>query len=291
MTSKCNAQARRWLAERSAVPARHQRALAALAPDLLSALPHGDCWLLGINGPPGTGKSTLAAMLAAVDEAGHSGHSERARAPIVVLSLDDYYLSREDRQRLAAKIHPGLAQRGVPGTHDLTRLFEDIDRLLAGHTGRLTLPVFSKGRDEPRQRGRELVLDGRPARVILEGWFVGIPPLQDRSRSGSSGNETHDAFGGYVAKAHEVFHKDWSRRATALWTLTAPDFNTVVHWRWQQEQELPASQRMLDSPAAVRQFLQPFEALVRYQLLEGAQWADLIVQLDKDHCPHLQCPP
>lgn len=291
MTSKCNAQARRWLAQHSTVASGQQPALAALAPELLNALPQGNAWLLGLNGPPGTGKTTLAGMLAAVDRTLRSAAGREATAPMVVLSLDDYYLSHDERLRLARKVHPKLAQRGVPGTHDTNRLFADIDRLSAGQAGTLSVPRFHKGRDEREPRGRELLLDGRPARVILEGWCVGIPPRMTRPSGDASIDEDRDSFSLYVTQAHAQFYENWSRRAAGLWTLAAPDFETVVHWRWQQEQELPGKQRMLPDIAAVRMFLQPFEPLIKYQLRQGAQWADLIIQLDKDHHPHLQCPP
>ena len=39
-----------------------------------------------------------------------------------VLSIDDFYLSKAKRKRLAASVHPLLAIRGVPGTHDVHRL-------------------------------------------------------------------------------------------------------------------------------------------------------------------------
>ncbi len=36
--------------------------------------------------------------------------------PTEVLSLDDFYYARRDREALAREIHPLLRSRGVPGT-------------------------------------------------------------------------------------------------------------------------------------------------------------------------------
>jgi D-glycerate 3-kinase len=47
----------------------------------------------------------------------------------VVLSLDDFYLTKAARAALAESIHPLFATRGVPGTHDLTLLNETINAL------------------------------------------------------------------------------------------------------------------------------------------------------------------
>jgi len=41
---------------------------------------------------------------------------------VEVLSLDDFYLGHAARLQLARDIHPLLATRGVPGTHDIAFL-------------------------------------------------------------------------------------------------------------------------------------------------------------------------
>ena len=65
--------------------------------------------LVGINGAQGTGKTTLCKFLAAILS---------SQLGVAVLSLDDFYLTRAERHKLAAAVHPLLATRGVPGTHD-----------------------------------------------------------------------------------------------------------------------------------------------------------------------------
>lgn len=271
------------------MPAARRTALAQLVPALIGALPQGPGWLLGLNGAPGTGKSTLAGMLAAAEAGTERPSPDKSQKPIAVLSLDDYYLSRNERRELAQTIHPSLAQRGVPGTHNLQRLFKDIDRLLAGHEGTLSLPVFNKSLDEPERRERELMLDDQPARIILEGWFVGLPPLDTNAPGNSPLDENEKALQQYVTGQHEAFHKAWSDRGNALWAMSAPDFETVCQWRWQQEQDLPREQRMLRAPADVRRFLKPFEPLIRYQLRHVGCGTDLVIRLDRDHHPDLQC--
>ena len=67
--------------------------------------------IVGINGAQGTGKSTLAKFLSLM----------LTQQPFRVanLSLDDFYLDSNRRDQLARDVHPLLATRGVPGTHDL----------------------------------------------------------------------------------------------------------------------------------------------------------------------------
>ena len=64
--------------------------------------------VLGINGGQGTGKSTMAAFLKELLE---DEYGKR----VAVLSIDDFYLTRSERGRLAAEVHPLLATRGSAG--------------------------------------------------------------------------------------------------------------------------------------------------------------------------------
>ena len=79
--------------------------------------------LIGISGLQGSGKSTLAAQLVSA--------AERRGVAAITLSIDDFYLGRRARQHLARSVHPLLATRGVPGTHDvglLLRTFAALPR-------------------------------------------------------------------------------------------------------------------------------------------------------------------
>ena len=63
--------------------------------------------VLAISGLQGSGKSTLAAQVVEL------ARTRGLRA--AALSIDDVYLTRAQRQRLADRVHPLLATRG-PGT-------------------------------------------------------------------------------------------------------------------------------------------------------------------------------
>ena len=82
----------------------------ALTPRIVTAAGAG-ALVVGLTGSQGSGKSTLAARLPPLLAA------RNLRA--AVLSLDDLYLPKAERQRLAREVHPLLATRGVPGTHEV----------------------------------------------------------------------------------------------------------------------------------------------------------------------------
>ena len=63
--------------------------------------------LIAINGCQGSGKSTLAALLA---QSLGTFHQLNA----VAFSIDDFYLTRAERQALADRVHPLLAREASP---------------------------------------------------------------------------------------------------------------------------------------------------------------------------------
>ena len=99
--------------------------------------PYERSLLAGIAGAQGTGKTTLArALIPALAERGlHAA----------AISLDDFYLTLAEREQLGRAVHPLLAIRGMPGTHDLAlahAVLDQLQRLPAGTT--VDVPRFDK---------------------------------------------------------------------------------------------------------------------------------------------------
>lgn len=315
MKPQFSAQAHRWLERHTKLNADQRAALAALAPSLMAHLPDGSPWLLGLGGPPGTGKSTLAGLLAhlasldTADDAppgtehepehapglGQGPEPGYAPAPVIVISLDDYYLPKAQRLQMAATDHPLWAHRGVPGTHDTALLLRHLDQLLAGEAPRTPLPRFDKSRDDRLTEAKTLPATGIPARVILEGWFVGLPPEPPRALTPalSALERRADANGHWRRQVNAElgeFAHQLGQRLTACWQLLPPGWPEVLAWRWQQEKDLPVAQRRLSGPAEVADFLAPFERLCRHQLTLDGRGQDLLLRLDEHHLPHLDRP-
>ena len=125
-----------------------------------------ETFVVGLCGPQGAGKSTLAAGL--VHELADHG------VTTAVLSIDDLYLTRRERRALAADVHPLLAVRGPPGTHDVQLGLDTFYRL--ARAGPVQVPRFDKATDERKPHVEWPTLAG-PAQVVLfEGWCVGARP-------------------------------------------------------------------------------------------------------------------
>ena len=98
--------------------------------------------VLGVQGTQGSGKSTCSDFLKCILESRHQKN-------VVVLSIDDFYLTHTDRQKLAKDVHPLLATRGVPGTHDVNLAINTIERLKdLQDDDSLAIPRFNKAIDD-----------------------------------------------------------------------------------------------------------------------------------------------
>lgn len=234
-----------------------------------------------LAGLQGTGKSTLSAQIA--DAAAARG----VRA--VVLSIDDFYLDRPERLALARDVHPLLAARGPPGTHDVALACEVVDRLLAGHAVRL--PGFDKIDDVRLPASSWPVADGCDL-LIFEGWFLRVPPQQAAAlvKPVNALERDEDADGAWRRYCNDALARDfpalWSRLPHLVF-FRAPAFDVVPEWRWQQECTLQAKhpERRTMSRTAVDRFVQLFERVSRHALDMLPALADHSLRLDASRIP------
>jgi len=243
----------------------------------------GHTLVAGLSGAPGTGKSALARLMKRLLET-HFG----IRA--AVLSLDDLYLGRDARLDRAATIHPLLATRGVPGTHDVTLGLEVIASLRKGRT--TALPRFDKAADDPRPEHEWPLWEGRCDVVLFEGWCVGARSQPNHSLDAPvNGLERlEDSDGGWRWYVNRQLGGPYQRlfaEIDLLMLLRPRDFDTVFSWREDQEARLRASRsgEGVMTPSGVRRFVMHFERLTRFMWEEMPGRAEAVVFLGADHTP------
>lgn len=234
--------------------------------------------VLGLCGAQGSGKSTLAR--AVVDEAGQRG----LRAAMI--SLDDIYLTRAERQALARDVHPLLRTRGVPGTHDVALGLEVFAALDRGEPA--WLPRFDKAADD---RLPPELWDRAPAGcdlLVFEGWCVGARPqepgaLREPVNALEVSEDPDGRWRDHVNRQLAGPYQALFARIDRLVLLAAPGFEVVFDWRLQQEQDLRGrgGPGVMDA-AGVARFVQHYERLTRHILAEMPARADLTIRLATD---------
>jgi D-glycerate 3-kinase len=238
--------------------------------------------VFAIAGLQGSGKSTLAAQMAAMAQA--------QSLSVAVLSLDDFYLTRAQRQTLAQQVHPLLAMRGPPGTHDTALACRTLDALR--ETDPVALPRFDKLSDDRLPEARWPRVDGPVDLVIFEGWCLKIPPetadaLEQPINALERDEDPDGRWRHWCNQALEREYPALWRRLDALWFLQGPGFEVVPGWRWQQEQSLhraDPSRASMTRPQIDR-FVQLFERVSRQALRTLPAIAQRTVHLDAQRRP------
>jgi len=240
--------------------------------------------LVSISGAQGTGKSTLCNFLKIIIET-------EFQLAVTSLSLDDFYLPKIKRNLLAKTIHPLLATRGVPGTHDLDLLENTINTLLKNES--CLLPKFNKATDERIEYSQWKKVQNGVQLILFEGW-CNNSPSQSKPELANPVNELEkiedqqSIWRCYVNEKLIEYHQRVFDKTDLSIFLQAPSFENVFDWRKLQEQKLKAVTdqqtriKLLDDNALER-FIQHFERISRYSLAKLPALADYILPLNANH--------
>ena len=243
--------------------------------------------IVGISGCQGSGKSTLVALMARVMQELHG-------ISTVVLSLDDFYLTKAARTALAESIHPLFATRGVPGTHDLALLNETITALRQPGVA-VPVPAFDKARDDRTEMVHWRQVSAPVQLILLEGWCIGLSP-QKECELEAPVNQMEAEQDPSLVWRREVNRQlangyaDLFGELEALLLLQAPSFDAVFEWRWQQEQRL-SEQFQKDHPdktdptmsrSEVTGFVLHYQRLTEHALKTLPDQADFVWELASD---------
>ena len=230
---------------------------------------------VGIAGAQGSGKSTLAGLLAVVLE-------NVAGLSAAVLSLDDFYKTRDQRQEMARSIHPLFAIRGVPGTHDMELMNRVIDSLKIGIS--VQSPIFNKAEDDRLEASRRIqAVDV----IVLEGWCWGSKPqpateLEEPVNELEKRNDVNRQWRRTVNDELATFDYQHAFDNDLMIFLAVPDMEAVYRWRLQQEQGLDGGSRVMNE-SEIHEFIMYYERLTRAMLAEMPGRADITLFLNEAH--------
>lgn len=189
---------------------------------------------LGINGAQGSGKSTLGELLVRLSKDVYGLNA-------VCMSLDDFYLTKQERVSLAGLVHPLLSTRGVPGTHDLQLLQNTLNQLKS--TSNCVVPSFNKAIDDRSDPATWPIITQRVDLIILEGWCVGTPPqtneqLRHDVNSLEREKDANGIWRNFVNSKLKSEYQSVFSQFDYLIMLKAPSFQQIFTWRCEQEHKM-----------------------------------------------------
>lgn len=236
---------------------------------------------IGINGSQGSGKSTLSAYLA------HQ-LSHQYQLNVLVMSLDDFYLTKAERIQLGQSVHPLLRTRGVPGTHDVSLMY-DVLQKLAAHEA-VAIPRFDKASDDRMPQSEWEQVASKQDIVIVEGWCWGTSAQAEQDLTHPTNalerNEDPDSvWRGYV---NSRLQKEYPRLYDFMdeWIfLQAPSFESIYQWRCEQEHKLIAkvgSAKSTMSDDEISIFIQHYQRLTEHSLCTLDKKCNWVFKLDNE---------
>lgn len=243
--------------------------------------------VIGINGAQGAGKTTFGELMKIVLEQGFG-------LKTLILSIDDLYLSRADREKMAKTVHPLFITRGVPGTHNVKQGIDLLENLSSATPEQQTLiPRFDKSTDNPYPKEKWDIFYGRPDVVLFDGWFMGadeqpISELVNPINELEAEQDKDAVWRTYVNLQLGTTYKQLFDKIDLLVMLQVPSFEKVYEWRTLQEQKLrikTAGQKdsKVMNDEEVRHFILHYERLTRWILKELPSKADMVFKVNDSH--------
>lgn len=238
--------------------------------------------LVGLNGAQGSGKSSLCNLLKWVLEAAFECNT-------CIISIDDLYLPKAARQQLGDTVHPLLATRGVPGTHDIPFGLKLLNKLKHAPEGEeIDIPRFSKADDDRLPKAEWDYITAPVDLILFEGWCVGATaqPDDELTEPINSLEEKEDADGSwrrYVNGQLRGPYRELFSLIDLQLMLEIPDWEMVYYWRKHQELQLAAKQSGsgVMGEVALQRFIMHYERLTKHQLQELPTSADLVMTLNQ----------
>ena len=244
----------------------------------------GKTLFLGFSGGQGSGKTTVAKILKIILK-------KFFKRKIHISSIDDFYKTLEDRNKMAHTIHPLFKTRGVPGTHDINLIKKFFCFIKEKKFTKTKLPKFDKSMDDRLKKKYWLNIKERPEIVILEGWCVGAQP-QSNSLIKKPINilekyEDQDLI--WRKYVNEKLKKEYKKLFSMIdyyIFMKIPNFKMVFKWRLLQENKLRKKlkfKRKIMSYKEIKYFIMFYQRITLQMIKDLSKSASIIMLLKKNH--------
>lgn len=232
-----------------------------------------------IGGSQGIGKSGLIIIIKKTLEKFFNKN-------VLALSLDNYYLSKNERNIISKKEHDLLLTRGVPGTHNIKKLIKDIKKF-ENNEYPISIPLFDKLIDDRLNKYHKVFK--KCDLLILEGWCCGCRNI-DKNYLFKNINTLEKKFdNNYTWR--KFYNNKLKNEYKSLFNLfdetiflKAPSFKYILRWRIKQEKNnysnFNNSKKM--NTKEIKLFIQHYEKITKWMLKNYPKFANIVLKINKD---------
>ena len=206
---------------------------------------------------------------------------------ILLLSLDNYYLSKKQRLVLSKKIHKLLVTRGVPGTHDIKKLVKNVKQFNQEKYP-ITTPQFDKLIDDKIKLNK--TIKTKCDILFLEGWCCGSSEIPKKFLYKNINNlekikDPKYQWRNYYNNKLKLEYKKLFNLFDELIFLKTSSFDNVFKWRLKQEKTNQSknkkSKRM--TPNEIKFFIQHYEKITKWMIKDLNKKAQIVIKFEKNH--------
>ena len=244
----------------------------------------GKTLFLGISGGQGSGKTTITGILKIILKIFF-------KREICIASIDDFYKTLKERDKMSKKIHPLFKTRGVPGTHEINLIKKFFNQAERKNFTKFHLPKFDKSIDDRLKKKYWTIINKKPDIVILEGWCIGAKPQSNYfiKKPINKLEKNDDKYFIWRKYVNEKLKKEYKKIFSMIdyfIFIKIPNFNMVFKWRFLQEKKLRKKsflEKKIMSYNEIRRFIMFYERITLQMVKDLSKSASVVMLLKKNH--------
>ena len=244
----------------------------------------GRTLILGLSGSQGSGKTMVTGILQIILK-------KFFKKNIYVISIDDFYKTLRDRNRMSQQKHSLFKTRGVPGTHDINLIKNFFISVKRKKFKKIKLPKFNKSIDDRSKKNYWHNINKRPEIIILEGWCVGAKPqIISSLRKPVNILERHEdkdlIWRKYANEKLKKEYKEVFAMIDYFVFMKVPNFKMVFKWRLLQESKLKKKfhyKKKIMTYSAIKRFIMFYQRITLQMMKDLSKSASIVLLLKKNH--------
>jgi len=240
--------------------------------------------LLGLSAGQGSGKTTVSSILKIILK-------NFFKRKVCIISIDDFYKTLGERNKMAKQNHPLFKTRGVPGTHDINLVKNFFISVKKKKFKNMSLPKFNKATDDRYKKKYWNKINEKPEIILLEGWCVGAKPessisLKNPINTLESKEDCNLVWRKFVNEKLKTEYKKVFSMIDHYIFMKIPNFKIVFEWRLLQEKKLRRKtyhKKKIMSHTDIKRFIMFYQRITLQMIKDLSKSASVVMILKKNH--------